>query len=154
MGSIRRRKATVSDIELLFVPRMSEVPDDLFNTAKVNLAEQIIERWLQNGLLAKRPNSNGHFSWGPQNKLAVHVPSGIPVDLFATTERKWYVSLVIRTGSRETNLRLTNGAIRMGGTLHAYGSGFSWKDGTNTDAACEEDVFRLAGVPYLEPHRR
>ena len=153
-GSLRRRKPDVGDVELLFVPILTERPDGLFDRRIVDVCSEVVEKMLADGVLAKRPNVNGHFTWGERNKLAIHVPSGIPVDLFGTSEANWFVSLVIRTGSKDTNLRLTNGAIRRGATLNAYGSGVTWSDGTQTPATSEEHVFEMCGVPYLPPHKR
>lgn len=154
VGSLRRSKDTVGDIELLFIPRMTTRPDGLFDRETVSVAGEVIDRLVKDRLLDKRTNAKGQFTWGDQNKLAIHVPSGIPVDLFATTPEKWWVSLVIRTGSKETNLRLTNGAIRHGGQLNAYGSGVTWKDGSHTAATSEQHVFELCHILYLEPHQR
>lgn len=153
-GSLRRGKPEVGDIELLFIPRMSQRPDGLFDTRIVDVCAEVCEKLLDDGILAKRPNVNGHFTWGEKNKLAIHVASGIPVDFFGTAEANWFVSLVIRTGSKDTNLRLTTGANRKGATLMAYGSGVKWSDGTITAATSEEHVFEMCGVPYLSPEKR
>lgn len=83
-GSLRRGKQEVGDIELLFVPRMSQRPEGLFDTKTVNVAAEVCEKLLRDGLFEKRPNVNGHFTWGESNKHAIHVPSGIPIDLFST----------------------------------------------------------------------
>jgi DNA polymerase/3'-5' exonuclease PolX len=155
-GSIRRGKPLVGDIELVFVPQIVSVPDGLFDNKPVDQADQCIDALLSAGIIDKRINSVGHVSaWGPLNKLAVHVASGIPVDLFATTEENWWTTLVIRTGSRDTNLRLTTGAQRLNRTLHAYGNGVTdRKTGMNLIATSEREVFELCGVPYLEPKDR
>jgi DNA polymerase (family 10) len=149
-GSLRRLKPFVSDAELLFVPRMSRRSVDMFLEEHVSAADEVCEKLLKDGVLAKRPNVNGHFAWGAANKLAVHVRTGIPVDLFSTNGPCWWVSLVIRTGSKETNLRLATGAIQRGASLMAYGHGIRWPDGSVTAARSERDVFSLCGVPYLE----
>jgi DNA polymerase/3'-5' exonuclease PolX len=154
VGSLRRGKMEVGDVELLYISRTREIPDGLFDTRIVNVADAVCDGLLQCGVLAKRPNVKGHFTWGVSNKLAVHVASGVPVDLFQTGTSNWWVSLVIRTGSKETNLRLTNGAINRGGSLNAYGYGVTWKDGTVTAALSEKSVFDICGVPYLEPSER
>lgn len=151
VGSLRRQKEAVGDIELLYVSRMGKpVKTDMFAPPNdIPLVEPRID-CMQNqaGILRRRLNIRGHETWGPKNKLAVHVASGIPVDLFATSEENWYVSLVIRTGSKETNLKLTNGAIKRGGTLHAYGSGVQFGLAT-TRATSERHVFELCGIPYI-----
>lgn len=153
-GSLRRKKAMVSDIELLFVPNTEERPSDLFAVKAHDLAAEYIDKLLADGVLAKRPSASGVFTWGEKNKLALHVPSGIPVDFFATTVENWWNSLCIRTGSKEMNIELTTGAIKLGRRLHAYGSGVSEKDGTVIPATSEKHVFELCGVPYREPRLR
>jgi len=155
-GSLRRGKLEVSDIEILFVPTTQTSPDGLFDTLTVDLADAYIESLYKSGLIGKRFNSAGYIAaWGPKNKLGIHIPSGIPVDLFATTAENWAVSLVIRTGSLETNLKLTTGAHKMGRSLHAYGSGISvHSTGERIQARTEQEVFDLCGVPYIEPSKR
>lgn len=153
-GSLRRMKPSVGDIELLFIPRLDRRQADMFSTAPFDLANERINELLQNGYFAKRPGATGGHTWGALNKLAVHVASGIPVDLFSTTAENWWVALVVRTGSKENNLRLAIGAQKRGATLNAYGSGVTWSDGTHTPATSEENVFELCGVDYAEPHCR
>lgn len=157
-GSLRRGKPTVGDVELLFVPRIEDLPDpaDLFGQPiPVNLAERAIAALEASGRLSRRKNKDGVVGWGSLNKLAVHVASGIPVDLFATTEENWHVSLVVRTGSLETNLRLTQGARDRGRTLLAYGNGVkNLATGEITPADSERSVFEMCGVPFAEPEDR
>ena len=154
-GSLRRGKHEVGDIELLFIPKFEEIPDGFFDKIKTDLAARKIQELLDRKILVERPNINGGFSWGKENKLAIHRPSGIPVDLFSTTAEKWWVALVIRTGSKETNLRLTTGANRLTRTLNAYGTGVTnRKTGETTAATSERHVFELCGVPFLAPEKR
>lgn len=153
-GSLRRGKPEVGDIELLFVSKKSQRPDGLFDSVEVNVCSEVCDMLLKHGILAKRPNVNGHFAWGESNKLAIHVASGIPVDLFATSLPAWWVALVIRTGSKETNLALTNGAMKKGASLMAYGIGVRWSNGEITPAISEQHVFEMCGIPYVEPHER
>lgn len=153
-GSLRRGKPEVGDIELVFIPKMDDRQIDFFTVAPVDTAGEKIESLLAAGELTKRPNVNGDFTWGERNKLATHVTSGIPVDFFSTTKDNWWVTLVIRTGSKETNLALTMGAQSKNARLNAYGCGVTWSDGTMTQAASEQHVFELCGVPYKEPKFR
>lgn len=154
VGSLRRQKPFVSDIEFLFVPLVKETQEGFFDKRTVNLVEAYLESKLASGEFAKRPNVNGHFAWGPKNKLAIDTASRIPLDLFTTTKENWWVSLVIRTGSKETNLKLTTGAQRQGATLNAYGAGVMWSDGTVTPATSEAHVFEMCGVPFKEARDR
>lgn len=153
-GSLRRCKDQVGDIELLFIPRLDTRQSDMFSTEPVDLAHEQLNHMLASGQLQKRPSETGVCTWGRLNKLAIHTASGIPVDFFATTPENWWVSLVIRTGSKETNLQLTTGAQRKGAKLNAYGSGITWSDGSQTAATSEQHVFELCGVEYRYPNER
>lgn len=154
-GSLRRKKPFVGDIEILFVPRFEERQADMFSTLPVDIAGEEIDFMLARREIEKRPNVKGIFTWGEANKYARHIASGIPVDFFTTTAAAWWVALAIRTGSKETNLRLTMGANKLGRTLHAYGDGVSSnRGGPSIQATSEEMVFALCGVKYLPPDER
>lgn len=155
-GSLRRRKAMIGDVEILYVGQFEtrQHPEDMFASVTVNLADEAIAALEKSGVLERRKNVNGSETYGPKNKLMRHVQSGIPVDLFSTTSENWFVSLVIRTGSKETNLKLTTGAQKLGRTLNAYGAGVTLDDGRIMPAASEEHVFKLCGVPFVEPRYR
>lgn len=155
VGSIRRQKLDVGDMELLYVPKTRLVPDGLFETKQVSCADEFIDSLLKSGALHLRLASNGATTYGPKNKLLVHVESGIPLDLFATTIENWWVSLVIRTGGKETNLALTTGAQRFNKSLNAYGCGVTDRATREvTPATSERHVFELCGVQYQEPRDR
>lgn len=154
-GSLRRKKPTVGDIEILYIPKVVDEPDGFFDKKRVDVANRELNRMLDAGLLSRRPSKIGVFTWGQSNKLAIHTASGIPTDFFATSEHNWWVSLVIRTGSKETNLRLTSGAQHRGRSLNAYGCGVTeLRTQKIIPADSEQKVFELCGVPYLEPHER
>lgn len=154
-GSLRRGKAEVGDIEVLYVPRLGLVrsPGELFPKPG-SLANELLEQWLTQEVLLKRPNKNGVTAWGPLNKLAKHSASGINVDLFATTREHWFVSLVVRTGSAELNTHLAASARKHGIELHAYGVIERTATGEQIIPASEREVFELCGVPYREPALR
>lgn len=76
------------------------------------------------------------------------------MDFFSTTAENWNVSLVIRTGGKATNLKLTNGAIAKGAHLQAFGSGIVLQNKKIIPATSERHVFELCGVPYQEPEFR
>lgn len=158
-GSLRRRKPEVGDVEILYIPRMETIldPGDMFGkTVEVNLVDILLEVLLQKGRLAKRPNKDGHFTWGDENKLAIHVASGIPVDFFSARPANWWNLSVCRTGSAESNERICNAAIARGWKWKPYGAGF---EDRHTGAMVrrtqsERDVFEAVGLVYKEPWER
>ncbi|MBA7672485.1 hypothetical protein ES703_80662 [subsurface metagenome] len=143
-GSIRRRKPDVGDIELLAIPKYVAGVDQLDK----EIGALFIQR-----LLCYRRNKRGRITYGPKNKLLLHIPTGIGVDIFSTTEECWPVALVVRTGGKQTNIRISMAAQEMGYQFHAYGSGFSTLQG---EIVCrsEREVFEAVGLPYREPWER
>ena len=95
----------------------------------------------------------GRTIWGPKNKLMRHVPSGIPVDLFAATERNWYSLLICRTGSAELNKRICVAAQEHGWKWKPY-EGLQDEKGQMHYPQIEQDVFAYVGLPWLEPWER
>jgi len=158
-GSLRRRKAEVGDVEVLFVPRVAEYRAGLFaeDLRRVSLADDCLAGLISAGVLAKRPNSNGGFAWGEKNKLAIHVASGIPVDFFTATEANWFNYLVCRTGPGESNIRIASAAQARGWKWNPYGEGFSRVSGLGTEVyrvASERDVFEFVGLDFKDPWER
>lgn len=144
VGSVRRLKPFPNDIELLCIPKFIDGVDQLDRELGA-LAIQSI--------LALRRNKRGSTTYGPKNKLMVHVPSGLGVDIFSTDEECWPVALVVRTGGKQTNIRICMAAQARGYKFHAYGSGFSTPHG---EIVCrtEREVFEAVGLPYHEPWER
>ena len=152
-GSLRRKKADVGDIEILCVPKpllipMKEYFDNLDFVIRCLIDEE--------KKLDYRLNKKGARTYGKQNKLLVHCASGIPVDIFSTTEENWWVALVVRTGSKESNIRISMEAKKYGWKFNAYGSGFTKVDGSLAKVLChsEKEVFGLVALPYLPPEAR
>lgn len=154
-GSIRREKAEVGDIELLYIPKMGRIPDGFFDMKDVNAADELLTLWLRSGIIQQRKKKDDTITWGAVNKLAIHTATGIPIDFFQTNPANWWVSLVIRTGPADFNMRLTTGANRQNLTLNAYGRGVTNRStGVVTQANSEQEVCALCGVRYMEPKDR
>ena len=155
-GSIRRQKPMVGDIELLAIPDVVTLRNLLGEvTEELDTLDQGIQRLIEAGFLAYRLNRAGHrLGYGTKNKFLVHLPSGIPVDIFSTTEEKWAMSLVIRTGPADFNKRLMATAQARGMRGHAYGEGFTLADGSALACKTEQEVFAAVGWPYLPPEER
>lgn len=158
-GSLRRRRPLVGDIEILYIPKIHHCQDPaelLPRTVETNVSDIFIEDVLIRAkrMIRRRENVIGRTTWGPSNKLAVHVRSGIPVDFFATSESAWYNYLVCRTGGAENNVRIASAAQKKGWTWHPYAKGFTDDQGRVVTVKSERDVFDLVNLPYLEPWER
>lgn len=155
-GSLRRRRAEVGDVEMVYIPRhgLGTQPGELLQQS-CNLADNAIAKLEAAGVLARRLSKNGTEAYGPKNKLMVHVPTGLPVDLFATTPAYWWNYLVCRTGPAMLNTLLASRAQEMGYKWHPCHSGFErLSDRQIIPMESERHVFEFLGLRYLEPWER
>ena len=143
-GSIRRRKPFVGDIEILAIPKFECGIDQL---------DREIGALFVKGILDYRRNKLGSAVYGEKNKLLLHKPSGIGIDVFSTDAECWPVALVVRTGGARTNKRIAYTALRKGWRFRAYGDGFDTPDG-HISCKTEQEVFEAVGLPYLVPEQR
>ena len=157
-GSLRRLKADVGDIEMVYVPRVVAKPDPgdlLGNPVATNLFDEQLAAWLRAGVITRRVGEKGGTAWGPANKLAVWTATGIGLDFFAANRRNFWTLLVCRTGSLESNTRICMAANDRGLTWDPY-AGF--RDRLTKELLfvpeSERAVFEHVRLPYLKPEER
>lgn len=157
-GSLRRRKPEVGDVEVVYVPRTEMRPDPgdlLGNPVQTNLVNLELEAMLASGSLVRRPKSNGQFTWGEANKMAIDVASGIGVDFFQATRENFFSLLVCRTGPMEFNTQVCMEAERRGQKWNPY-RGF--EDRLTGELLfvpwSEKSLFDYFQWDYLEPWER
>lgn len=155
-GSLRRRREEVGDVEIVYVPQVELVRGGWFDvdTKPVNRVNEVLERLLAKNILEKRQNVRGSEMWGDSNKLARHVASGVPVDLFRATPSNWFNYLVCRTGNAANNIAIAEAAAAKGWRWMPYGEGFRDQRGEVVRVNSEREVFTLAGLKYLNPWER
>lgn len=139
-GSLRRKKPDVGDIEILCISH------GVFELEVFNLVRE--------KKLDYRLNKKGNRTYGKQNKLLVHCASGIPLDVFSTTEENWATALVCRTGSKESNIRICMAAKKLGMKFNVYGSGFTRADDSKIVCHSEKEVFETVELPFKKPEER
>jgi len=149
VGSLRRKKKFVKDIEVLVIAKND--PGGLFGNEPVSAIEIAIKMMLDSDELKPRLNKLGHQTMGKQNKLLVY--RGMPLDLFITDAERWAVAMVVRTGSKDSNIRIAKAARDKGWEFNAYGVGFKTPDGIRK-CVTEREVFETVGLKYLEPEER
>ena len=133
-GSIRRRKADVGDIEIVAIPKPYDV--GLFASG----IAPIVSAW---------PKVRGEL---PCKYTQRTLPDGIALDLFFATAENWGLIYAIRTGSADYSHRvLACGWVRNG---YKSAGGMLSRDGVAVPVREERDLFRLAGVPWVEPEAR
>lgn len=135
-GSVRRRKETVADLDILVSSKD---------------AAPIMERFV------KLPEVVQILAHGPTKSsvlAAMHVRGEkvtMQADLRVVTDEQYPFALVYFTGSREHNIRLRQLAINLGLSLNEYALANEKKS-----VACktEEDIYKALGLTYVPPEMR
>jgi DNA polymerase/3'-5' exonuclease PolX len=80
------------------------------------------------------------------------LPDAIALDLFFATAENWGLIYAIRTGSADYSHRV----LACGWVRNGYKSAFGMltRDGVAVPVREERDLFRLAGVPWVDPEAR
>lgn len=127
-GSIRRQRPLPRDIDIVLIPRSQ-------------------------GELASVLQSLGESRLGGQ-KLAERVYKGVQVDLYFATPEIWHTLLLIRTGSKAHNIKLTTLAKKEGWHLYASGRWLFNEKGERIAGDTERSFFEALSLPYAEPWER
>jgi len=130
-GSIRRQKAIVHDIDIVLIP------SDAWNLEGEVLALA----------LPFQPKLGG-------DKLKRFDYKGAQIDLYYASPETWATLLLIRTGSKESNIRLCSKAKRAGWHLAASGAGLFDCTGQRVAGDTEESIYKALGLPYQRPEER
>jgi DNA polymerase (family 10) len=128
-GSLRRRRETVGDLDMLV-------------TAKDGAAV--------GGRLAAYDSVVEVLAHGP-TRTTVVLRSGMQVDVRAVPEESYGAALLYFTGSKAHNIALRGLAIARGWKLNEYGL-FSGR--RRIAGATEEDVYRKLGLAFIPPEMR
>lgn len=154
VGSLRRNKPHVHDLDLLIVPRSQS---DLFASGQPDLAafEQQLEQIISEsqGIIRLLQGKD------KKKMLTVTHPrrpelDGLQVDVFITSLELWAVQLLIWTGSKEHNVKLTSFARSKGMSLAVSKGLVELESGQVITTPSEADIFTALGLPYIEPKKR
>ena len=127
-GSIRRQKGEIKDIDIVLIPADAWGLDKEID----HLGSSILD-----GEKLRRVEYNG-----------------TQVDIYYANPKTWATLLLIRTGSKESNIRLCSQAKSLGMKLKANGDGIIGVDGHLIPIESEEQVYQILGLPYQEPWER
>lgn len=129
-GSLRRRKPTVGDIDLLAASHDPQAVTDFF----VQLPQ------------IARVQTHG------DTKASVILHNGLQVDLYVLPPEHYGSLLQHFTGSKQHNIQLRELALSRGLSFSEYG--FKRPDGTLIQCATEEEVYGTLGLPWIPPELR
>ncbi len=133
-GSIRRKKETIGDIDIL----VSSSPKDRSKIIKEFIGIQGVK-----SVLAKGPT---------KVSILIH-EFNRQVDLRIVDDEQWGASLLYLTGSKEHNVFLRTKAKKNGYKMNEYGV-FRIRDGRLLAGKTEEEIYRLMGLKYIPPELR
>ena len=138
-GSIRRRRPSVNDIDIVVQPK----PNSWVQLIKAIRREFDAVTEKQGEKLATLYVS---FAGKPGQGY-------LQIDLYRANRNTWGILLLIRTGSAEHNIYLAKLALRKGYRL-AYSKGLLNEGGEIIASETERDVFQALGLDYIPPEER
>lgn len=130
-GSVRRRKAVVNDIDLVVIPS---------------------DRWKLDMALMRMGNYT--MAGSKIARLDMVDMDSTSLDIYFATPETWATLLLIRTGSKENNIRLATLAKKRGWRLAASGDGLFNERGERIAGDSEESIYEALGLAYQPPEER
>jgi len=128
-GSIRRRKETVKDIDVLIT---SVSPEKVMKkVVELSLVDEVI-------------------AFG-ETKTSIRLKTGIQMDVRVVEPDSWGAALAYFTGSKAHNIRVRELALEKGLKINEYGV---FKGETRIAGKTEEEVYASVGLPFIPPEIR
>ena len=153
VGSIRRQRPEVNDIDIVVIPRSPRE-----------------RNWDEIAKALKRAHGMVQFKKGPKLMTFAHYNDApglvtrprdpeYTVDIYHATPEDWGIITLIRTGSKEHNVNLCNLALSKGMKLSAAEGVLKPLESFPSmmkiiASKTEEEIFAALGLPYVEPKDR
>ena len=128
-GSVRRKKETIGDLDILVIGEEAEKIIDYF--VKYEEVKEIIAKG--------------------DTKCSVILRSGLQVDLRVMSRESYGAALFYFTGSKEHGIAIRRIAVQKGLKINEYGV---FKAKKNIASTTEKEVYAAVGLPYIEPELR
>jgi DNA polymerase/3'-5' exonuclease PolX len=143
-GSLRRQKDPVHDIDIVLLPKHVPERFELGDSKPFErLLIQLVEKRSLTPIRGKE-----------KIKCFVATKTGVPIDVYVATRETWATLLLIRTGSKDHNIKLALRARELGMKLRASGDGIEDSTGQLIRVHAEEEIFKLLRLEYLSPEKR
>ncbi len=130
-GSIRRRKETIGDIDILVTSGKAPEVMDVF--VRLPMVDRVVAQG--------------------ETKSSIITEEGVQVDLRVVSEESFGAALQYFTGSKEHNIRLREMAVKAGLKLNEYGV-FREPDEKRIGGRTEEEMYKALKLPYIPPELR
>jgi len=132
VGSIRRMKETIGDIDILTIIKPGVDPMKVMD------------------FFVSLPEIKEVTAKGPA-KTSVALKIGMDCDLRVFEEKSFGAAMLYFTGSKEHNIEVRKIAIKKGYKLNEYGL---FKDDTLIAGKSEEEIYEKLGMQYIPPEMR
>jgi DNA polymerase (family 10) len=130
-GSVRRRRETIGDLDVLAT---SERPEEVLNTfTTLPMVQEIVARG--------------------DTKASILTARQQQVDLRVVSPDSWGAALQYFTGSKQHNVRIREIAVRKGWRLNEYGL-FDPSSDRKLAGAEEEEIYGRLGLSWIPPELR
>ncbi len=151
-GSIRRKKAEVGDIDIVAMPKPLALPAPLLFGSVVHTESSV---WKDLIPAALKKHGLRLEASGQELLRATFLCDRFQVDIYRARPETWGVILLVRTGSKDHNVKLCTLARSKGLKLSASEGvvtlgGF----GQVIASRSEEEIFSALGISYVEPNCR
>ena len=128
-GSVRRKKETIRDIDILVISSDYQKVMEVFTTRPV-----------AGDILAKGPT-----------KSSIRTRQGIQVDLRVVEPESFGAALCYFTGSKAHNIRIREMGVKLGLKINEYGV---FRGEKKIGGKTEKEVYQAVGLPYIPPELR
>ena len=136
-GSLRRRKETIGDLDLLLTLSGRRSESAIKEITEHILSFPGIEQILARG----------------ENKISFRLEAGMQVDVRLLEAKHRGAALMYFTGSKEHNVALRGRANKMGYTLNEYALA-TLEDEKPVASETEEAIYKKLGLAFIEPELR
>jgi DNA polymerase (family 10) len=130
-GSLRRRRETIGDIDILVISKSAEAVTEAFTS--LDSVEDVLARG--------------------ETKSSIRLRSGIQVDLRILAADSYGAALHYFTGSKDHNVAMRDRAKRMGRKISEYGI-FEVATDKRLGGRTEAHIFKHVGLPFIPPELR
>lgn len=146
-GSVRRRESMVNDLEVVCIPKMAIVGQDLFGYPIEARDPEFVR------IINVMPKIKGDPEFGryTRRKYVVHGLGEIEVDIFICNPRNLGLILAIRTGPAAFSHYLVKRARMVGLTVE---NGMLRNGSAFRDVPTEERLFSALKIPFVTPQGR
>ncbi|MBI3046161.1 MAG: DNA polymerase/3'-5' exonuclease PolX [Candidatus Harrisonbacteria bacterium] len=148
-GSVRRRKDTIGDADILITIDES-LPASAPPSRKASDGQSKATAGKIMDYFVSMPEVARVFAHG-ETKSAVKLKNGLDMDLRVLPEESYGSGLNYFTGSKDHNVELRRMAIDKGYKLSEYGL---FKGKKQIAGRSEEDLYKALGLAYIEPELR